>query len=146
MVVKEDSRIFPFLQLGVCMDSVLLGVLDNATLYCPVSLGVEEDPVTGIDRPMESTIAIRAMIKLDERPTRDATRNQPNNHPGQKISGRFCQSVPPITATTVNAIVSGVKGRITLEPVFESPEVDSFGLVPLLGAKIRGYFEAVHWE
>jgi hypothetical protein len=129
------------------MDSVLLGILDNATLYCPISSAVETDPVTGIDRPMEpTTVAVRAMIKLDERPTRDATRTQPNNHPGQKISGRFCESVPPMIATTVNAIVSGVKGRITLEPVFESPEVDSFELVPLLGAKIRGYFEAVHWE
>jgi hypothetical protein len=128
------------------MGSVLLGILDNATLYCPVLAAIERDPITGIERPIESIVAVRATIDLDERPTRDSTRTQPNNHPGQKITGNFCEKVPPMGVTTVNAIVSGVKGRITLEPVFESPEVDSFNLTPLLGASIRGYFEAVDWE
>ena len=128
------------------MGSVLLGILDNATLYCPVLAAIETDPITGIERPTESVVAVRAMIKLDERPTRDSTRTQPNNHPGQKIIGKFCENVPPLVATTVNAIVSGVKGRITLEPVFESPEVDSFDLTPLLGTSIRGYLETVDWE
>jgi hypothetical protein len=132
----------------MALANVFRPLVANATLYCPVMASVVTDPVTGIDRPVESIVECKAYIQPPtERPRRDdIRRNQPNNHPGQEVRGYWCEDVPKLLSNTVKAIVSGRKGLLILEETVFSAGIQMFKLQKLTGQPIRATFEVVEWQ
>jgi hypothetical protein len=121
-------------------------VLDNAILFCPVQTGSAIDPITQIEKPVVTVREVRAYIKKSSNdPRNDIDRTQPQNSPGQRVTGQWCEDMPLLATDTVNAIVSGERGQLTLEATFVSAGIHKFGLKKLTGKPIRGTWEPGAW-
>jgi hypothetical protein len=131
-------------------DSVIMGLIDNANLTFKVSdptSPMSINPDTGNPIVAENTIVIRAKLKQNDRPPRDAVRNQTNNRPSIYMDGKCCSPAQMPAGIAKDAIadceIDGFgKGRFYLYPVVPSAALVRLELQDITGQKIAGWFEA----
>jgi hypothetical protein len=132
--------------------SVLLGLTDNTNLiFDQPGVVTGYDPDTG--NPITDTVqvVIRATLKNNNNPPRDAERSQPGNRPAQWMVGKCVDPAlwpPEIPFDAVCKceidLPTGGKSIGTFHPYQKMPSgaLTRLGLTDIAGQKIQGWFSA----
>jgi hypothetical protein len=112
----------------------------NSIIYVQTQSGMVLDSERGHDVPSYAETEIKAFLEIDSR-TKAGDRYTQKEAPFQQQVAGFADS-PICTNTKVNhrAIMSGVAGRIYLDPVSQEASVYHYELSHLTGYPIEGYF------
>jgi hypothetical protein len=112
----------------------------NSIIYVQTQSGMVFDANQGHDVPSYVDTAVAAFLENDSR-ARNGDRYDQKEAPFQHEITGFADS-PICTTTKVNhrAVMSGVQGRIYLDPVTQEASVYHYDLSHLTGYPIKGYF------
>jgi len=133
-------------------ESLLLGLLDNATIFVkttdPASSGF--DPDTGNDNVSYITVEYRVTLEEDEKPRRDDRSEQPPGGVNASLYVGNCCAPASIPATVPldgwypcefdSDDGAKITGRFKFVPTTQAPELIRLGLNDLQGQSIRGWF------
>lgn len=113
----------------------------NATIYQNRQTGLSYDPSKGHDVPVYETVAVAAVLESTGYPPKDLAPPQVENATIQWYRGYSETSLNPNYRQVVEATISGVKGRLHLEPITQDPAIHKFKFAKLTGYPCQGWFQ-----
>jgi hypothetical protein len=127
-------------------ESLLLGLIDNATLTFTITGGFTGGVDNGNPIVSKSTLVVRATLDQKKDAPRDVERRQNTNKPSIWLEGYCCEpallpDTIPKDAVCDCAIDRFGKGKLYLVAVVPKAALVAIELEDLVGQRIQGWFE-----
>jgi hypothetical protein len=113
----------------------------NCTIYQRQQTGMSYDPAKGHDVPTYATVEIAATMDSTGYPPKDLDPPQVENATIQWYRGFSEINLNPKHKIILEAIISGVKGRLHLEPTTQDSAIYKHKYSKLTGHPCQGWFQ-----
>jgi uncharacterized protein YkwD len=113
----------------------------NTTIYSHRQIGMTYDPAKGHDVPVYATVEVAATMDSTGYPPKNLDPPQVENATIQWYRGFSEVSVCAEHKAIVEATISGVKGRLHLEPVTQDSAIHKYNKSRLTGYPCQGWFQ-----
>jgi hypothetical protein len=113
----------------------------NATIYSYRQTGATYDPARGHDIPTYDTVEIAAAMDSTGYPPKNLDPPQVENATIQWYRGFSQANINPENKAVVEATISGVEGRLHLEPITQDSAIYRRNKSRLTGYPCQGWFQ-----